>query len=109
MQINEIQNLLVLAASLISSFAGITAGIIMSRVTKKFAGGILAYGFRSIAVGIIFVATGIIVDSLSIYLSFNNTVSTIFLITKETLLVVGSYIIVIGSKKTADKLKALTK
>lgn len=98
-------------ASFMASFAGIAAGAIMSNVSNKFHSGILAYGYKATAIGIIFIAAGIITDSLAIYvLSFNSQViNTILLILKEVFFVVGTYIIVIGNKKTADKLQTLTK
>jgi len=99
-------------ASFASSFAGIAAGIIMANVTRKFGTrGILAHGSRSITIGIILIASGITTDSFASYmLVFNNpTVNTVLLILKEAFFVVGTYVIVIGSKKTADKLETLTK
>lgn len=103
--------LLIQVGSFISSFAAIAAGIIMSNVTKKFSTGILAYGFKAIAIGIIFIAAGIITDFLVTYvLVFNSqAINTILLILKQAFFVVGTYIIVIGSKRTADKLETLTK
>ena len=94
-----------------SSFAAIAAGIIISRVTRKFGTGILASGFRSISIGVLFIAAGIITDSLSIYIMvFNNLALTAILLTiKEAFFVIGTYIIVIGSKRTGDKLETLTK
>lgn len=108
----DILSVLIQIASFASSFAGIAAGIIMSNVTRKFGtGGILAHGSRSITIGIVFIAFGITTDSLANYmLVFNNpTINTILLILKEAFFVVGTYVIVIGSKRTADKLKTLTK
>lgn len=110
---NDSSLLTVLAqiASFAASFSGIAAGIIMSQVTKKFGTGILAYGFRAIAIGIIFIGAGIITDAFATYvLAFNKpVVNAILLILKEVFFVVGAYVIVIGSKKTADKLETLTK
>jgi len=108
----ELLTLIIQIGSFISSFAAIAAGIIMSNVTKKFSSsGILAYGFKAIAVGIIFIAAGIITDFLATYmLAFNSyPINAILLILKEAFFVVGTYIIVIGSKRTADKLETLTK
>lgn len=108
---NNLLYLLAQIASFAASFSGIAAGIIMSNVTKKFGTGILAYGFRAIAIGIIFIGAGIITDAFATYmLVFNSPViNTILLILKEVFFVVGAYVIVIGSKKTADKLETLTK
>lgn len=98
-------------ASFVSSFLAIAAGIIMSNVTKKFGNGILAYGFKSIAIGIIFIAAGIIIDSLATYVLVfkNQAVNITLLILKEGFFLVGAYIIVLGSKRTADKLETLIK
>lgn len=94
-----------------ASFSAIAAGVIMVGVSKKFKTGILSYGFKSVAIGIILIAFGITIDSLSTYLlAFkNSTLDTILLILKEATFVIGAYIIVIGSKRTADKLQTLTK
>lgn len=108
---NDLQNLLILIASFMASFSGIAAGVIMVGVTKKFKTGILSYGFKSVAIGIIFIALGITIDSLATYvLAFKNpTLDTTLLVLKEATFVIGAYIIVIGSKRTADKLQTLTK
>jgi len=108
---NDLQNLFILVASFIASFSGIAAGVIMVNVTKKFKTGILAYGFKSVAIGIIFIAFGITIDSLATYVSVfkNSTLDTVLLVLKEATFVIGAYIIVIGSKRTADKLQTLTK
>jgi len=108
---NDLQNLFILIASFMASFASIASGVIMVDVTKKFKTGILSYGFKSVAIGIILIAFGITIDSLSVYvLVFKNpTLDTVLLILKEATFVIGAYIIVIGSKRTADKLQTLTK
>lgn len=108
---NDLLGVLIQIASFMSSFAGIAAGIIMANVTKKFHTGILAYGYKATAIGIIFIAAGITTDALATYmLVFNSQAfNTALLIIKEAFFVVGTYIIVIGSKKTADKLETLTK
>lgn len=108
---NNLLAVLAQIASFAASFSGIAAGIIMANVTKKFGTGILAFGFKAIAIGIIFIGAGIITDAFATYiLAFNKPVlNTILLILKEVFFVLGAYIIVIGSKKTADKLEALTK
>lgn len=108
---NDLLTVLIQISSFIASFAGIAAGIIISNVTKKIGTGILSFGFRSIAIGIIFISSGIITDSLATYmLVFNSPpINIILLVLKEMFFVVGTYIVVIGSKKTADKLKNLTK
>lgn len=105
---------LVEAGSFIASFAAIAAGFVMAGVTKKFGTGILASGFKTNSVGIFFIAAGILLDAILSYIQFsgflsNELIYTVALIVKEALFVVGTYIIVIGSKKTGDKLESLTK
>lgn len=93
-----------------AAFAAITAGILMSNVTKKFGSGILASGFKTISTGVLFIAAGIIIDAVSSYIQIaSNFTLAAILIAKEIFFVVGTYIIVIGSKKTGDKLESLTK
>lgn len=108
---NDFRNLLILIASFMASFSAIAAGVIMVNVTKKFKTGILSYGFKSVAIGIIVIAFGITIDSLAAYVLVfkNSTLDTALLVLKETAFVIGAYIIVIGSKRTADKLQTLTK
>lgn len=110
METDKLLTLIIQAGSFIAAFAAIAAGIVMSQVTKKFGTGILASGFKTISIGIIFIAVGIIIDAFNSYIQIqNNTASTIVLIAKELLFVMGTYIIVIGSKNTGDKLESLTK
>ena len=98
------------AGAFIAAFAAITAGVIMSSVRKKFGTGILASGFKTIATGVFFIAGGIIIDAVTYYLQIGPTspFGAILLI-KDILFVAGTYIIVVGSKQTADKLESLTK
>lgn len=110
----KLLTVLVEAGSFIASFAAIAAGFVMAGVTKKFGTGILASGFKTNSVGIFFIAGGILLDALNSYLQISNFISsqfisTLLLIVKEALFVIGTYIIVIGSKKTGDKLEKLTK
>lgn len=112
--LNEFITVFIEAGALISAFAAIVAAIIMSRVTKKFGTGILASGFKVISFGVFFIAIGILVDAVQSYLQTSNfepieQYITIFMAAKLTLFVIGTYIIVIGSKKTGDKLESLTK
>jgi hypothetical protein len=102
--------IVVQAGSFISTFAAIVAGVIMLQVTKKFGVGILANGFRSVSVGVIFIAFGILVDAIQTYMNLSGIafVSTWLLIFKDLLFIIGTYTIVIGSKKTGDKLESLT-
>jgi hypothetical protein len=100
-------------SSFVSAMAAVAAGIIMAGVTKKFGTGILASGFKSIALGIFFIAAGILVDAIESYLQvsgfINKNLTNILLLIKAPLFIIGTYIIVIGSKKTGDKLESLTK
>lgn len=110
METDKLLTLIVQAGSFIAAFAAITAGVVMSSITKKFGTGILASGFKTISIGVIFIAVGIIIDAFNSYIQIqSNTISAIVLIVKELLFVVGTYIIVIGSKNTGDKLESLTK
>ena len=99
------------AASFISAFAAIAAGIIMARFLKKFVTGILARGFKTIGIGIFILALAIIIDALTIYIQVLNTPTTqnILLVVRQILFVVGTYIIVIGCKTMGDKLEELSK
>lgn len=102
------------AGALISAFAAIVAAAIMSRVTKNFGTGILASGFKTISIGVFFIALGILVDAVQSYLQNANFAPiaefiTIIILIKLALFVIGTYIIVIGSKRTGDKLESLTK
>lgn len=99
------------AGSFISAFAAITAGVIMASVTRKFGTGMLASGFKSISIGVLFIALGIIFDAVQTYLQLSNNLTFIPILigVKEVFFVIGTYIIVIGSKKTGDKLESLTK
>ncbi len=102
--------LIIHAGAFIAGFAAIAAGIIMSSVRKKFGTGILASGFKAIAIGIFFIAGGIIIDAITSYLQIGAVYPFgAVLILKDILFVAGTYIIVVGSKQTADKLESLTK
>lgn len=102
---------LIEAASFISAFAAIAAAIIMARFLKKFVTGILARGFRTIGIGIFILALGIIVDAIEIYIRALNspTSLSILLAVRQILFVLGTYIIVIGSKNMGDKLEELSR
>ena len=102
------------AGAFISTMAAFVAAVIMLRVTRKFGTGILASGFRSISFGVLFIALGILVDAVQSYIQIEGfsglqQLTTIILLIKLVLFVIGTYIIVIGSKKTGDKLESLTK
>lgn len=101
--------LLIEAASFISAFAAIAASIIMARFIKKFVTGILAKGFRTIGIGIFVLALGIIIDAVEMYMQTVTTPTlSILLILKQILFIIGTYIIVIGTKNMGDKLEALS-
>lgn len=103
--------IIVQGISFIAAFAAITASVIMYQVTKKFGSGILAHGFKTIGTGVLFIALGIIIDAVNTYLQLTPTEPAsvgVFLI-KGSCFVIGTYIIVIGSKKTADRLENLTR
>jgi hypothetical protein len=99
------------AASFIAAFAAITAAIIMARFIRKFVTGILAMGFKTIGIGIFILAIGIVVDAIELYAQALNNPATMdfLLIVRQILFVLGTYIIVIGSKKMGDKLETLSK
>ena len=109
MDTNKLLLVIVEGGSFVAAFAGIAAGFIMANVTKKFGSGILAAGFKNISIGVILIALGIVVDTIQAYIQLNSLPLPILLLfIKEVLFVVGTYIIVIGSKKTGDKLESLT-
>lgn len=113
MQFDSVQFLTILVngISFIAAFAAIAAAVIMYQVTKKFGSGILARGFRTIGTGVLFIALGIIIDAINSYLqiSYSNVFTVGVFLIKGICFVVGTYTIVIGSKKTIDKLENLTK
>jgi hypothetical protein len=104
------------AGALIATLAAIAAAVIMLRVTKKFGTGILASGFKSISFGVLFIALGIFADAVQNYLQTGAStipiiqqIVTTILFVKLILYVIGTYIIVIGSKRTGDNLESLMK
>ena len=108
----ELLTIIVQGISFIAAFAALTAAVIMYQVTKKFGSGILAHGFKNIAAGVLFLALGIVIDGVSSYFQISvhdNIFSTAIWAIKGICFVVGTYIIVIGSKRTADRLENLTK
>lgn len=104
----KILPLLIEGASFVSAFAAIAAGIIMAKFIKKFVSGILSTGFKAIGVGIFILAIAIIVDTALLILNASSPIS-IFLIARQILLLIGTYIIVIASKTMGDKLETLSK
>lgn len=113
MEFNSVQFLTIMVngISFIAAFAAIAAAVIMYQVTKKFGSGILAHGFKTIGTGVLFLALGIIIDAVNNYLQISpsSVYSVGVFLIKGVCFVVGTYTIVIGSKKTIDKLENLTK
>lgn len=103
--------IIVNGVSFVAAFAAFAAAIIMYQVTKKFGSGILAHGFKTIGTGVLFLALGIIIDAINSYLKLspNSMYSAAVFLIKGICFVVGTYTIVIGSKRTIDKLENLTK
>lgn len=104
------------AGSFIAAFAAIAAGVLMFSVTKKFGTGILASGFKRISIGVLLIAGGIIIDAVQSYMTQAaelfmdlQSITLLIILVKDILFVLGTYIIVIGSKSTGDKLENLTK
>lgn len=108
---NKLLPVLIETASFISAFAAIVASIIMARFLRRFVTGILAMGFKTIGIGIFVVAVGIIIDAVEIYVQAINSPTTlnILLVIRQIFFVIGTYIIVIGSKSMGDKLEVLSK
>jgi len=92
-------------AALISALAGISAAIVMRRVTTHFGAGIVATGYRFTAGGVAIIGLAMFIESIIEYLQIRME---ILILIKEILLVLGTYTIVIGTKLTADKLDNLT-
>lgn len=110
METDTLLTIIIQSGSFIAAFAAITAGVIMASVTKKFGTGILASGFKSISVGVLLIAGGIILDAVNSYLQLSvGGFFAALLLIKEILFVAGTYVIVIGSKNTGDKIESLTK
>ena len=112
--ITKLLTIAIEAGAFISTMAALVAAMIMLRVTRKFGTGILASGFKAISFGVLVIALGIMVDAVESYLQIEGFTGlgqfiTIILVIKLVLFVIGTYIIVIGSKRTGDKLESLTK
>lgn len=106
MQINQTLTILVQAGTLIAAFAGIAASVVMFSLTRKFGQGILASSFKTVSWGVIFVAAALVVDAFGFYLQIQG--NALLTLVKAALLILGTYIIVIGAKNTADKLENLS-
>lgn len=102
---------LIEATSFVAAFAAIAAAVIMALFIKKFVTGILAIGFKTIGVGIFVLALGIIIDAVALYTQAlqNTSELNILFVIRQIFFVVGTYIIVIGSKSMGDKLEMLSK
>jgi hypothetical protein len=111
MDYSRLAPILIEAASFIAAFAAITAAFIMAKFIRKFVTGILAIGFKTIGIGIFVLALGIVTDAVELYTQAVNNPSALgfLLIIRQVLFVLGTYIIVIGSKKMGDKLEKLSK
>ncbi len=110
----KLLTILIEAGALISSFAAVVAAVIMFKVTKRFGTGIIASGFKNIAFGVFFIAIGILLDAFESYMQISGFSQveqyiTIIIGAKFFFFVIGTYIIVIGSKRTGDKLESITK
>lgn len=106
----NVLTLIIQVGSLVAAIAAVILGVIMANVTKKFGTGILASGFTSISLGVFLIAGGIIIDALTAFLQISDlVVMVIILLFKYTFFITGTYLIVISSKKTSDKLESLTK
>lgn len=111
MDLDKLFSVTVQAGAFISSFAAIAAGIIMARVNRKFNSGILASGFKVISIGVFLLAIGIVLDAAQVVSLdlLNNSIVTFIIGLRQIFFVLGTFIIVIGTKKTVDKLEALTR
>lgn len=111
LQTASLLTILVQGMSFVASIAAIVASVIMYQVVKKFGKGIMAEGFRYIMTGILFIAFAIVIDAFQSYLGFStqNLYSQFVFVIKGICFVIGTYTIVIGSKRTVEKLEALTK
>ena len=84
----------------------------MAKFLRKFVTGILAKGFKTIGVGIFVLSLGIIIDAVLIHTQASNSsfpFLDILTIAKQALFLIGTYIIVVGSKNMGDKLEKLSK
>ena len=112
MDTGKLITIVIEAGSFIAAFAAIAAGVMMVQVRQKFGTGILASGFKTISIGVFFIAAAILMDAIQTYIQISLGTMYIalgVLLIKEAFFVLGTYIIVIGSKKTGDKLESLTK
>lgn len=104
------------SGSFISAFAAITAGIVMATITKKFRTGVLASGFKINAIGVSIIALGILIDAVQSYIQFGGyslvipqSLTILLICVKYLFFIIGTYAIVIGSKRIGDRLEHITK
>lgn len=107
MNINNLLILIAQAGIFIAAFAGIAAAVLMLAVTRKFGLGVLASSFKSISWGVFLIAAALVLDALAFYLEIGG--NALVELAKVVFLVLGTYIIVISAKSTADKLENLTR
>jgi len=99
--------ILVDGALFVAAFAAIVGAVIMYKINKRLTGQATASGFKNISVGVLFIALGIGIDAVNSYImmSYNNFYSLLIFMVKGACFVIGTYIIVIASKQTSDKLE----
>lgn len=103
-------NVISQAGAFIAAFAAITAGVLMLSLTKKFGSGVLSSGFKIIAMGVFVIAAGITIDAIGVYVQTSANITwPVLILVKEFLFIIGTYTIVIGSKRIIDKLESLVK
>ena len=99
-----------LAIPAIAALAAIVASIMMMTIRRKFGNGMLAAGFRTIAIGVMCISAGIGVAAAQNIFPLNDPlITTVLTAVKYLLLVTGTFIIVNGSKNTGDKLESMMK
>lgn len=91
-------------AAFLSAFAGIVAALVMLQVTRKFGTGLVASGYRYIAFGVLFIGIAMVIDAISLVLGLQGDLIPLV---RTMLLAIGTYVIVIGTKNTADRLEKL--
>ena len=94
----------------IAALAAVAASFMIAAIRKKFKNRVVASVFRTVSIGLLFIAGGIILDAVNSYFQISDALAVIgILLGKEIFFLIGTYIIVIGMKKTGDKLASLTK
>lgn len=100
-----IENMLSIS-SFFSVIVGLFAVYLMITVARKFGTGIVADGFRYVTIGVIFIVAATLFES---FIRFYEIRAELVRFTREVLLIIGTYAIVIGAKITADKLEDIHK